>query len=79
MKLFKKKEIKFKIVVPDQKTKKQFQAEFENFVENDIIIDSIQYRLLEQTVCQHKNTRINDGIKRCLDCEKEITVISYRD
>ena len=30
-------------------------------------------------VCEHKNTWVGNGIRRCKDCWEELEVTSYRD
>ena len=53
--------------------------EIEKGVESPIIVDPIQYKMLEKQTCMHRNTYIENGIKWCNDCKSDIETISYRD
>lgn len=63
-------------------TVNQLVHEYEHGDESDkfsrIIVDYDLFRQINRKLCPHLETHVEDGIKYCKDCKKDLEVTSYR-
>jgi hypothetical protein len=58
---------------------------YENFLNTNghqfdpIVVDPMGFKMARQKTCIHSKTYLDNGIKYCKLCQKEIEVTSYRD